>query len=123
MRRWSRPPPWSRARPRRGNNPWTSARRWCRSRSRRGACLALARAARVVDGLDFRRCEGAVEEFNFVDQAIEQFPKNNIASDLEVSANGRINCARLRRITHLDTIKIKPRGGSIKGACDVRPSV
>jgi len=73
--------------------------------------------------LNFGLRQSAIEDFDLVDQAIEQFPKNNIASDLEVSANGRINCARLRRITHLDTIKIKPRGGSIKGACDVCPSV
>jgi hypothetical protein len=87
------------------------------------ACLALTRAACVVDGLDFGRREGAVEEFDLVDQAIEKFPKNNIASDLKVSADGRINCARLGRVTYLDTIKIKPRGRSIKGACDVCPGV
>ena len=41
-------------------------------RWRRSAGPALARAARIIDGLHLRGGEGAIEDFNFIDQPIEE---------------------------------------------------
>ena len=51
------------------------------------ACLTLARDACVVDGLDFRRRQGATENLDFVDQTIKKIRgENNVPPDLEVGS-------------------------------------
>ena len=90
----------------------------------RGARLALARAARVVDGFHFARAQRAAEDFDFVDESLPDVAR--IVSGVlhgvsyhDISTLLRSGVADVTCTPSVPSIDVELHGRSIVRHCDV----